>query len=450
MTDDRALAGLTETTPDQPAPRPLGGAGERIDSLDFIRGIAVMGILFANITVMAGPSIGVHWLPAFPGGAGGANEAAHVATLVLVDGKMRGLFTLLFGAGLYLFMQRAWARGATRALQVRRLAWLFVFGALHFLLLFFGDILMLYAVAGLIALTMLRWRPATQMAIGLSLYIVFGLLLTALTAFPAIAEIAPEICKTGPEWTRTCARTASVLSDEMADAAREAAIYGSDSWAAVIGYNATEQIEFQLYAFLLATPTETLPLMLIGMAALRYGWFDGRASRTRLLRWGAVGIAAGLALTALPVFWLAANDWPYFSTLVVTSGVNQLARLPLVLGLAAVLGALGAGLARGPIGSRVAAAGRVAFSNYIASSLVMMLLFQGWALGLWGEVSRPGLIGIAAIASALMLAWSKPWLDRFRYGPLEWLWRCLTYGQRFALRRQGDTEETLAIANRSQ
>ena len=98
----------------------------------------------------------------------------------------------------------------------------------------------------------------------------------------------------------------------------------------------------------------------------------------------------------------------------------------------------------------MAAAGRAAFSNYIASSLVMMLLFQGWALGLWGEVSRPGLIGIAAIASALMLAWSKPWLDRFRYGPLEWLWRCLTYGQRFALRRQGDTEETLAIANRSQ
>ena len=448
MTDDRALAGLTETTPDQPAPHPLRASRERIDSLDFIRGIAVMGILFANITVMAGPSIGVHWLPAFPGGAEGANEVAHIATLVLIDGKMRGLFTLLFGAGLYLFMQRAWARGATRRLQMRRLAWLFVFGALHFLLLFFGDILMLYAVAGLIALTMLRWSRRAQMVAGLAAYIVFGLLITVLMGFPAIGELAPDLCS-NPSLTQVCAQTAGASSEAMADAAREAAVYGGGSWAAVIGYNATEQIAFQLTSFLLATPTETLPLMLIGIAALRYGWFDGRASRARLLRWGAIGIAMGLALTALPVFWLAANDWPFFSTLAVASGVNQLARLPLVLGLAAVLGALGAGLARGPIGARVAAAGRAAFSNYIASSLVMMLLFQGWALGLWGEVSRPGLIGIAAIASALMLAWSKPWLDRFRYGPLEWLWRCLTYGRRFALRRH-DTEETLAIANRSQ
>ena len=213
MTDDRALAGLSETqgerTPDQPAPHPLRASRERIDSLDFIRGIAVMGILFANIAVMAGPSIGVHWLPAFPGEAGGANEAAHIATLVLIDGKMRGLFTLLFGAGLYLFMQRAWARGATRRLQMRRLAWLFVFGALHFLLLFFGDILMLYAVAGLIALTMLRWRPATQMAIGLSLYIVFGLLLTALMGISGDRrDRTRNLCETGPEWTRTCAQTA--------------------------------------------------------------------------------------------------------------------------------------------------------------------------------------------------------------------------------------------------
>ena len=212
MTDDRALAGLSETqgerTPDQPAPHPLRASRERIDSLDFIRGIAVMGILFANIAVMAGPSIGVHWLPAFPGEAGGANEAAHIATLVLIDGKMRGLFTLLFGAGLYLFMQRAWARGATRRLQMRRLAWLFVFGALHFLLLFFGDILMLYAVAGLIALTMLRWSRRAQMVAGLAAYIVFGLLITVLMGFPAIGELAPDLCATDPALAGVCAETA--------------------------------------------------------------------------------------------------------------------------------------------------------------------------------------------------------------------------------------------------
>ena len=83
----------------------------------------------------------------------------------------------------------------------------------------------------------------------------------------------------------------------------------------------------------------------------------------------------------------------------------------------------------------MSAAGRAAFTNYLGTSVVMMLVFEGWAGGLFGELTRPGLYVVVAAAWVLMLAWSKPWLARFRYGPLEWLWRSLTYGRIMPLRR---------------
>ena len=77
----------------------------------------------------------------------------------------------------------------------------------------------------------------------------------------------------------------------------------------------------------------------------------------------------------------------------------------------------------------------MAFSNYLGTSIIMMFVFHGWALGLFGQLGRVELIGVVLVAWTAMLAWSKPWLARFRYGPLEWLWRCLTYGKVFPLRR---------------
>jgi hypothetical protein len=86
-------------------------------------------------------------------------------------------------------------------------------------------------------------------------------------------------------------------------------------------------------------------------------------------------------------------------------------------------------------GQQSCTAGRAAFTNYLGTSIVMMFVFHGWALGLFGQLNRPQLYIVVALASVLMLAWSKPWLDRYRYGPLEWLWRCLTYGKVFPLRK---------------
>src|SRR5690606_5691513 len=124
-----------------------------------------------------------------------------------------------------------------------------------------------------------------------------------------------------------------------------------------------------------------------------------------------------------------------YLTQFVFNGAAAVLHLPMVLGLAALL-ALGApAAAKTALGSRVAAAGRMAFTNYVGTSAVMMLVFQGWAGALYGSLHRAELLIFVLLGWILMLAWSKPWLVRFRYGPLEWLWRSLTYGQWVTFRR---------------
>ena len=140
-----AIAPNEERTPDQPGPIAASGSGNRIASLDFIRGLAVMRILWANIVAFGQPFSAYLYPDAFLTPHGEVSDWMWIVQFILIDGKMRGLFTLLFGAGLYLFMEKAWERGASRWLQARRLFWLALFGAVHFFLIWRGDILMMYS-----------------------------------------------------------------------------------------------------------------------------------------------------------------------------------------------------------------------------------------------------------------------------------------------------------------
>ena len=155
-----------------------------------------------------------------------------------------------------------------------------------------------------------------------------------------------------------------------------------------------------------------------------------------MLRWGIAGIVLGSLFTLLVALWVKGTGFSYWSTLAAFMSVSLLPRLPVVLGLAAVLAVIGQG-ATGWLAERISAAGRAAFTNYLGTSIVMLVLFHGWGVGLYGALGRTELYLVTLAAWALMLAWSKPWLERFRFGPLEWLWRCLTYLRVFPLRRWG-------------
>ena len=151
--------------------------GERLVTLDFVRGVAVLGILVANIVAFSHPLIAYDWPIALPRAEEAGNRALWLAQFLLIDGKMRGLFTLLFGAGMALFLDRSPATGRGQFVQLRRQIWLGLIGLAHFFLLFWGDILFLYAIAGLIALPLMGMTAPQLMRIGIVWYVVAAIFL---------------------------------------------------------------------------------------------------------------------------------------------------------------------------------------------------------------------------------------------------------------------------------
>jgi uncharacterized protein len=386
-------------------------AGERIVALDFIRGISVLGILFANITAFAHPVLAYLWPPALPGGGTIADKAIWLFQFVFVDGKFRGLFTLLFGAGMVLFVERADTRGNGRGLQARRLFWLLLFGVAHFALLFVGDILFSYAIAGFFALLMIGWKARTQLWVGLAWYVLASLALAGLMGSQAAVEADPAL-RSQPAIAQEWQAMEEGARSQVAEAREARQVYGHGSFPEIVRYRVVDQGAMLAQAVFIVF-VETVPLLLVGMALYRFGFFSGQLDCGRLRRWSWIGLIGGTLGTLALGWWTLAAGFPFFLTQFTFSAASALPRLPVILGLAGLLVLVAPAARRGWLGPRVIAAGRMAFSNYVGTSV-------------------------------LMLVWSQPWLARFRHGPLEWLWRCLTYGRVFALRR-----EALATATNS-
>ena len=407
-------------------------AAERIDTLDFIRGIAVMGILAANIIAFGQPMDAYMYPAAFMTDPADPGGWMWIAQFVAVDGKMRGLFTLLFGAGMVLFMEKAWARGATRWLQAWRLVLLMGFGLIHFYFIWFGDILFGYGFLGMAALACMKWRAKTQLGVGLGAYLLGVIGYGVMMIFPWLVVETP-LGESSPAMLEQRADMIAQMEQTLALSQVPSAAIASGDYAALVAHRFGAQA-FDPLVMSLFFCLETIPLMLIGMALYRMGFFSGAFARAKLLRWGWIGvIAGGLAHLAIGLM-MRADGFSYYGTLAAFMGLSPLPRLWMVLGLAALLVAWAPG-ATGWLGERVKAAGRAAFTNYLGTSIAMLFVFHGWALGLFGELNRPQLYIVVVLAWAAMLAWSKPWLDRYRYGPLEWLWRCLTYRTLFPLKK---------------
>jgi uncharacterized protein len=405
---------------------------ERIDTLDFIRGLAVMGILAANIVAFGQPMDAYMYPAAFQTDPGDPGGWMWIMQFILIDGKMRGLFTLLFGAGIYLFMEKAWARGATRWLQAWRLAILMVFGMIHFFFIWPGDILFYYALFGFAVLGCLRWSVRTQLVAGLVGYVLGVLLMGGSLTVPWLIADTP-FGQSSPEIAEQRDDMIAEIDNTLAHGEVPNAAIASGDYGALVTHRLTEQW-YEPLANAMLFGFESLPLMLIGVALYRLGFFSGAFPRATLLRWGWIGvILGGLAHLGIGLA-VKAYGFSYYATLAGFVGWSTLPRLWMVLGLAALLVAY-APSATGWLGERVRAAGRAAFTNYLGTSVAMMFVFHGWALGLFGELNRPQLYIVVVLAWVGMLAWSKPWLDRHYYGPLEWLWRCLTYRTVFPLKK---------------
>ena len=315
-------------------------------------------------------------------------------------------------------------------LQARRLAWLGVFGYLHYVALWWGDILFDYAVCGFFALMLRRLSPRLLVVTGLGGFIAWHLW-GAVSTYPIL--LAEEHVRQG---TASAAEQASVAQDLTATHLRIV----RDLAQAHLGFAAQAAAKWRLAAgwplvVTLYTIGETLPLMLLGMALHATGFFSGAWPHRRMVALAGVGLSAGLLWTLALLGWALPRHFPPLAMPFVLSYWAGPEHLAGALGLAALLVLASPHLLESRLGIRLAAAGRMAFSNYLASSAVMCALFYGWGLDLEGRVSAGGQLALVAAGWMLMLGWSKPWLAHFRQGPLEWAWRSLTQGRLMAFRK---------------
>jgi len=402
---------------------------DRVVSLDLIRGVAVLGILAVNIAGFAGPSAST-LTPHVPLPASPLDEVTFASIFVLFEGKMRALFTILFGASLLLFIERAEANGRDgEVLQLRRLGWLLLFGLLHYFLFWWGDILFVYAVAGILAL-FARELPTRPMLIAAVVIFVAWHLGGLIGSLPDLrAEEHVRLAAASAGEARHHTEFLAAFNERAVDELAEYRLGYGDQ----IGIKLTER-PFWLIETTWPNLGETLPLVMIGMALLRSGFFAGEWPRRRMITLAAIGGAVGLTLTLAMLGWLWERHFPPRAMSIALLYATALPHLLMALSYAALLVLAAPRLAGTWLGRRLVAAGRMAFTNYIATTVLMTAIFYGWGLGLVGTVGHAGQFAFVALGWVLMLGWSQPWLTRFRQGPLEWLWRSLTEGRLLPMR----------------
>lgn len=398
-------------------------SAERHLSIDAVRGFAVLGILLMNIVGMGLPSF-AYIDPTHAGGATGADFWTWAVNNVLTDGKMRALFTMLFGASTVLIAERAEGRrpGPFQT-HYRRMFWLFVIGMAHAYLLWFGDILVPYALAGLVIFPFRRIRIRSQAIVGVAILLAllgYHLLETHMLEQIHAAAHAPGA---SPQALAAWAEIRMLVDPPAEMAAQQIAGFGGGFMEAL---QARAYIVRLLHSTILLTDEipEAIGQMFIGMALFRSGFFTLGWSRRAYEATMAVGYLVAAPVTAV----LAWMIWK--------SGFEPLAlhrlevwQAPTRPFVALAHGALMMRLVQagiwGGLVERLAAAGRMAFSNYLMTSIITTFVFCGFGLGLFGKLSRFEQLYVVAGVWAFILLWSKPWLARFHYGPFEWIWRSL-------------------------
>jgi uncharacterized protein len=375
-------------------PRPINPT-ERIDAIDVLRGIALLGVMAINITTIFRVSIFERFLPQQPY-ASLLDRAVDTILMLAVDLKALALFSLLFGAGLAIQFERLAKSARRTSLLVRRLAVLLAFGLIHLCLIWNGDILTEYALAGLIVLPFLfgpRWLLAVAALAFLGLYL-------AMQAFPV-----PGL------WPR-----AAAMRQDIVEALR---IYATGGFLDVLAFRLRELPLFiPLHAYIFP---RTIGLFLVGAFAWRTGIL--RKPSHHLLFAIAAGCSGlGAALILSHAGGLNAGGR-------IGSLEEPVGTILLALGYGAAI----IGIAHLERGKRLlgwaAPVGRMAFTNYLMQSVIFGWIFYGYGLGLFGRLGVAHALAVGLAVYVGQVFFSKWWLQRYRYGPVEWLWRTLMYGE---------------------
>ena len=421
---------------------PVSGAN-RIQSLDVLRGFALLGILLLNI-IEFGLVGAAYSNPAIDLADGsGLDVGVWAAVELFAEGAMRCVFSLLFGAGVVLFATGVRAKSGW--LHYKRTFWLAMIGFFDvFVLLWIGDILVTYALAGAILYWFrnlrVRWllTIATVLLIAISSFyglVRVGLGFTHQAALEVAAaadpeSVSPETLEFAKQWDEFAADFEPTAEQQVAEITARRGGY-----AAAFRDNAENvpgMLGFVMPVFLI---WDALLMMIIGMALFKMGVLQGRRSDAFYKRMMLIGFPLGLAVNGLEVWTALRNDFEFFSVFAQMQPSYHFGRLGMGLGYVGLVVLFAKSSAFERLRGMLASVGRMALSNYLMHSALAMLIFTGVGFGLVGALSRGQLYPIVIAIWVLQLFLSDWWLARFQFGPVEWLWRLLTYGKRPPFRK---------------
>ena len=390
------------------------GTSDRIESLDVLRGFAVLGILVMNIQAFAMP-MAAYFNPTAYGDLSGINFFTWLVGYLFVDQKFLSMFSLLFGAGICLFADRAEARsGRSAGLHYRRMFYLLLFGLVHAYFLWSGDVLVTYALCGSVLFFLRHRSPRALAIIGLAVFSVSSVLYIA-TGMTTEFFSEKDVAEIAAFWAPAAAQIDAEL------------LAYRSGWFVQQAQRSADTLEMHTTALPFKLLWQSAGIMLLGMACYRLQILSAVRSDV-FYRWLAlIGFGVGVPVVAVGAWWNFAAGWSWDRSMFLGSQFSYWGSLAMAFGY---VGLAMLAVRRGWFAAlqvRLAAVGRMAFTNYIAQTLICTTIFYGHGLGLFGSVDRWQQAIVVIAVWGIQLWWSPLLLRRFRYGPLEWSWRALTY-----------------------
>ncbi len=395
------------------------GRSERIRSLDVLRGFALLGILSVNIQSFSMPD-SAYLNPMSYGDFTGVNHAVWWMTHFLFDSKMMALFSMLFGAGIVLMSERATNQcGSVIGLHYRRMFWLLVFGLIHAYLLWHGDILVSYALCGMVVFWLRNLKPKWLILIAVVLLMVSSgfFLMTGLTAGafpdePSVVQMRTDLAR---DWHPSQERVEEILATYRG------------TWMEQMRLRAIAAIGAQTFLFAIFTFWRVSGLMLVGMALFKLGVFQAKRSIGFYWIGALAGLLIGYSLVLCGIQRNLQSEFEGIQSLFVDSQFNYWGSLLVCLGYTCLVMLLCKSKWLGWIKTSLQSVGQMALTNYLLQTIVCTLLFYGHGLGWYGYLERWEQLVVVVVIWVAQMSLSPIWLSRFRYGPFEWLWRSLAY-----------------------
>jgi uncharacterized protein len=389
---------------------------ERIVALDFLRGFALLGILIMNIQSFAMPAA-AYFNPTAYGDFTGLNRWVWILSHLFADSKFMTIFSILYGAGIVLITTKVEEKNQRPAgLHYKRTFWLLVIGLIHAYLLWYGDILVTYALVAMVVYWFRKLSPRWLIGLGIAAFSMSTLLQVGMVG--TLANFPSEV-------------VADFQADWQPDAetvAWETAVY-QNSWLEQLAHRVPASVEMQTLSFLFWGSWRAGGLMLLGMALFKLGVLTAERSPRFYRNLLLAGFGLGFPLVVLGLARNFAAGWTLEYSRFIGSQFNYWGSLGVSLGyIAIVMLVAKSGRWQGVV-RPFAAVGQTALSNYLFQTIAATLIFYGHGLGLFGQVERTGQLLIVLAIWAVQLTFSPLWLRHFRFGPAEWLWRSLTYGR---------------------